>query len=271
MSLIELRGVKYRYSGQEEPALNGVDFQVEAGQFTAVIGSNGSGKSTLARLLNVLLVPAAGKVLIDGHDTSDERNMWKIRQKVGMVFQNPDNQLVATMVEDDVAFGLENLGVKGPEIRKRVDHSLAMVGMDGYQRYAPHRLSGGQKQRVAIAGIIAMEPTCIVLDEPTAMLDPRGRREVLDTVTYLNREKNITIIYITHFMEEAAAADMVTVMHGGEIINEDIPARIFSDVETLKKVNLDVPVAVELAQELRENGIDIPDILTGDELVSFLC
>ncbi|MDI3546796.1 MAG: energy-coupling factor transport system ATP-binding protein [Halanaerobiales bacterium] len=271
MSLVELREVGFSYNENDTPALKNISLSIESGDFVAIIGGNGSGKSTLAKLLNVLLIPSSGEVIIAGMNTAEEENKWKIRQKVGMVFQNPDNQLVATMVEDDVAFGPENLGIPSPEIRQRVDRALKMVGMDGFQKHAPHKLSGGQKQRVAIAGIIAMEPECIVLDEPTAMLDPRGRKEVMETVEYLNKEKGITIIYITHFMEEAVLADKIVVMNQGLIYNQGSPAEIFQDIAGLKKVNLDVPVVVELASGLRKAGISLPGVLSIDGLVNNLC
>jgi len=266
-----MRRVKYRYRNLDEPALKNINLSIEAGDFVAIIGSNGSGKSTLAKLLNVLLLPTEGEITVDNLNVNNEDHTWEIRQKVGMVFQNPDNQLVATMVEDDVAFGLENLGIPGSEIRTRVDRALKMVDMDGFQRSAPHKLSGGQKQRVAIAGVIAMEPDCIVLDEPTAMLDPQGRKEVMDTISFLNREKNITIIYITHFMEEASKADEVYVMHRGNIVKKGIPAKVFTDIEDLRKINLSVPVAVKLAENLREKGLSVPEVLTVDGLVDCLC
>lgn len=273
MSLIEINGVDFLYENDDSdrPALQNINLQIEAGDFAVIIGSNGSGKSTLAKLLNVLLTPNEGEIFVDGLNTNNRDNTWKIRQKVGMVFQNPDNQLVASMVEDDVAFGPENLGIPTDEIRKRVDKSLEMVGMDGFQKFAPHKLSGGQKQRVAIAGVIAMEPDCIVLDEPTAMLDPQGRKEVMETIEYLNKEKGITIVHITHFMEEAVNADKVIVMNQGEILHKGSPKSIFRLVEQLKEINLDIPVAVEVAEFLRQEQIDIPDILSIDELVNALC
>lgn len=271
MSLVEVKGVDFVYHESNEPALNNISLSVEEGEFVVIIGGNGSGKSTLAKLLNVLLLPTTGNITIDGLNTSEERNRLEIRQRVGMVFQNPDNQLIATMVEDDVAFGPENMGISPAEIRQRVDMALEMVGMDEYLHHAPHRLSGGQKQRVAIAGIIAMEPSCIVLDEPTAMLDPLGRKEVMDTIRYLNKEKGITIIHITHFMEEALAADRIIVMNQGLIYNQGTPEEIFSDLTGLKQINLDVPVVVELAHGLKETGISLPDILSIDELVNNLC
>jgi energy-coupling factor transport system ATP-binding protein len=251
MSLIEISGVDFLYENDDSdrPALQNIDLQIEAGDFAVIIGSNGSGKSTLAKF----------------------DNTWKIRQRVGMVFQNPDNQLVASMVEDDVAFGPENLGIPTSEIRNRVDKALEMVGMSGFQKFAPHKLSGGQKQRVAIAGVIAMEPDCIVLDEPTAMLDPQGRKEVMETVQYLNKEKGITVVHITHFMEEAVDADQVIVMNQGQILHKGSPKSIFRLVEQLKDVNLDIPVAVEVAEYLRQENINIPDILSIDELVDALC
>ncbi|AZO96516.1 energy-coupling factor transporter ATPase [Iocasia frigidifontis] len=271
MGLLEVKGVDFVYSQLEEPALYDINLSIEAGEFVAVIGGNGSGKSTLAKLLNVLLLPTAGEIIVDGLNTRAEENRLKIRQRVGMVFQNPDNQLIATMVEDDIAFGPENLGIPAAEIRKRINNSLEMVGMSGYEKKAPHKLSGGQKQRIAIAGIIAMEPSCIVLDEPTAMLDPQGRKEVMDTITFLNKEKGITIIHITHFMEEAIKADRVVVMNQGSIFREGRPREIFKDIEGLKKINLDVPVVVELSHGLRTKGIKLPEVLSIDELVSNLC
>lgn len=273
MSLININGVDFLYENDnsDRPALQDINLQIEAGDFAVIIGSNGSGKSTLAKLLNVLLTPTKGEIYIDGLNSSNPENTWKIRQKVGMVFQNPDNQLVASMVEDDVAFGPENLGIPSPEIRKRVDKALEMVGMAGFQKFAPHKLSGGQKQRVAIAGVIAMEPDVIVLDEPTAMLDPQGRKEVMETIEYLNKEKEITIVHITHFMEEAVAADKVIVMNQGKILHKGTPKSIFRLVNELKEINLDIPVAAEVAEYLRRENINIPDILTIDELVNSLC
>ncbi|MFW6034956.1 MAG: energy-coupling factor transporter ATPase [Halothermotrichaceae bacterium] len=271
MVLLEVKGVDFKYSNMERPALHDINIKIDQGEFISIIGGNGSGKSTLAKLLNVLLLPSAGDVIIDGMNTKEADNRLQIRQKVGMVFQNPDNQLVATMVEDDVAFGPENLGIPSSEIRRRVDKSLELVGMIGYERHAPHKLSGGQKQRVAIAGVIAMEPDCIVLDEPTAMLDPQGRKEVVDTVKYLNEKKDITIIYITHFMEETIAADNIFVMDQGSIVKQGSPVDIFKDIEGLKKVNLDVPTVVELAAGLRKEGIVLPDLLSIEELVTYLC
>jgi energy-coupling factor transport system ATP-binding protein len=271
MNLLELKGVEYNYNENDEPALKDINLSIRSGEFVVIIGSNGSGKSTLAKLLNVLLLPSKGDIYIDGINTTENENKWLIRQKVGMVFQNPDNQIVATMVEDDVAFGPENLGIPSNEIQRRVDNSLKMVGMEGFNRFEPHKLSGGQKQRVAIAGIIAMEPSCIVLDEPTAMLDPKGRDEVMNTIKFLNKEKGITVIHITHFMEEAVYADRVFVMYDGKIEKEGTPLDIFKDIKKLKDIYLDVPVVVELAQDLRKAGLSIPDVITVDGLVKVLC
>ena len=251
-------------------AIDGVSFCVEKGSFTAVIGQNGSGKSTLAKNLNGLLVPTEGRVFVDGLDTSVPENIWDIRQRVAMVFQNPDNQIVSAIVEDDVAFGPENLGIDPAEIRQRVDTALEGVEMGDYKDKAPHLLSGGQKQRIAIAGAIAMQPECIVFDEPTAMLDPRGRSEVLKIALDLNRQ-GMTVIFITHFMEEAACADHVIVMDGGKLRMEGTPREIFAREEELKALNLDVPAAVQLASQLRARGVDLPDsILTAEELVDAL-
>ncbi len=251
--------------------LKSVNFTVQKGEFVAVLGHNGSGKSTLAKHFNAILKPTTGTVRVEGIDTADESNLLNIRQKVGMVFQNPDNQIVATIVEEDVAFGLENLGIDPKEIRRRVDEALREVDMVEYYRHSPHQLSGGQKQRVAIAGIIAMRPDCIVLDEPTAMLDPRGRREVLSTIQELNHENGITVILITHYMDEAVKADRVVVIDEGNILLDGTPKEVFRNVELLKNVGLDVPQVTELAYELRKEGIEIPDdILTEDECVEYL-
>ncbi|MBR6799167.1 MAG: energy-coupling factor transporter ATPase [Bacillota bacterium] len=252
-------------------AIDDVSFEVQRGSFTAVIGQNGSGKSTLAKNINGLLMPTSGKIYVDGLDTSDEANIWDIRQKVAMVFQNPDNQIVSSIVEDDVAFGPENLGVDPDEIRMRVDEALMGVEMYEHRKKAPHLLSGGQKQRIAIAGAVAMEPECIVFDEPTAMLDPRGRKEVLDVIKKLNA-KGITVLLITHFMEEAAQADKIVVMDDGVIKMVGTPDEIFLRAEELKELSLGVPPAVDLAMKLRERDIDIPEgILTIDEMVDYLC
>ena len=235
-----------------------LDFRVEEGSFVAVLGSNGCGKSTLAKHFNAILLPSGGKVYVCGYDTADEDKLIAIRRNVGMVFQNPDNQIVANVVEEDVAFGPENLGISSAEIRRRVDQALAQVGMSEYAQHAPHLLSGGQKQRIAIAGIIAMEPRCIVLDEPTAMLDPRGRREVMDTITKLNREKKITVVLITQHMDEAAQAQRVVVMHQGGIAADGTPKAVFSQVELLHSLGLAAPETVELCWRLNQEGFDLP-------------
>jgi len=260
--------------GEGQPsvrAINDVSFTVEKGSFTAVIGQNGSGKSTLAKNINGLLTPTSGKVFVDGLDVSVAENIWDIRQRVAMVFQNPDNQIVSSIVEDDVAFGPENLGVDPAEIRTRVDKALTGVEMYEYRKKAPHMLSGGQKQRVAIAGAVAMEPECIVFDEPTAMLDPRGRREVLEVIKELN-EKGITVLLITHFMEEAAQADKIIVMDRSEVKMQGTPDEIFRRAEELSELGLGLPPAVELAVKLKERGVDVPEgILTADDMVNYLC
>lgn len=274
---IEFKNVTYTYEPEEQgeakpsPALSDIDLTVERGEFIAVLGHNGSGKSTLAKLTNAILVPESGTVTVDGIDTSDEDKLIDIRRKVGMVFQNPDNQIVATIVEDDVAFGPENLGVAPEEIRKRVDDALKAVGMYEYRLREPHKLSGGQKQRVAIAGIIAMQTGCIVLDEPTAMLDPRGRREVFDTVRRLNREMGITVLFVTHFMDEAVKADRVIVIDSGRLCLDGTPREVFSQTELLRRCGLDVPQSTELCHRLIEKGIDLPgNILDADECVEAL-
>ena len=257
--------------GQTLRALDDVSFTVERGSFTAVIGQNGSGKSTLAKNINGLLVPTSGKIYVDGLDTSDEANIWAVRQKVAMVFQNPDNQIVSSIVEDDVAFGPENLGIDPAEIRVRVDEALMGVEMYEHRKKAPHLLSGGQKQRIAIAGAVAMEPECIVFDEPTAMLDPKGRKEVLEVIRKLNA-KGITVVLITHFMEEAAQADKIVVMDDAVVKMVGTPDEIFLRAEELKALSLGVPPAVDLAMKLRERGIDVPEgILDIDEMVEYLC
>lgn len=253
-------------------AVNNVDLDIEAGQFVAILGHNGSGKSTLAKHLNALLIPSEGTLWVDDMDTSKEPELWKIRQKAGMVFQNPDNQIIGTVVEEDVGFGPENMGIPTEKIWKRVEESLRKTGMTAYRHHSPNKLSGGQKQRVAIAGVMAMRPKCIVLDEPTAMLDPNGRKEVLEAVRELNRQENVTVILITHYMEEVVHADRVYVMDSGEVVMQGTPKEIFSQVDTLKKYRLDVPQVTLLAYELRRAGVDIPEgILTTEELVSVLC
>ena len=274
--IIEFQNVSFRYDSEEEGVqlplvAENLNLQIHEGEFVAILGHNGSGKSTLAKLTNAILLPTSGKVLVDGMDTSDEDLKIKIRQTVGMVFQNPDNQIVATIVEEDVAFGPENLGVEPKEIRRRVDESLKAVGMYEFRKREPHRLSGGQKQRVAIAGIIAMLPRCIVLDEPTAMLDPRGRQEVMSTMLKLNREMGMTVVFITHFMDEAVQADRVVVMDDAKIIMDGKPKEVFKQVDRLEEIGLDVPQPTKLAQLLRQEGYDLPDdILDVDECIEKL-
>ena len=264
--MIEIKDLKFTYEGETSPALKGVTLNIKEGEFIAVLGHNGSGKSTLAKHLNGILTPESGAVTVDGLDTADENNLWEIRKKVGMVFQNPDNQMVATVIEEEVAFGPENLGIEPQEIRRRVDFALKAVGMEKYRNESPNNLSGGQKQRISIAGIIAMMPGYIVLDEATAMLDPKGRKEVMETVRYLNREFKISVILITHYMEEAVAADRVVVMDDGEIIIDDTPQMTFANVALLKSVGLDVPQPTELMFRLRGNGIYLRhDLLTPED------
>ena len=259
--IIKTQDLLFRYTTEEGVAptvLDRISLTIEPGSFVAILGHNGSGKSTLAKHFNAILLPTDGKVYVDGMDTADEERLLDIRSRVGMVFQNPDNQIVASVVEEDVAFAPENLGVPSPEIRQRVDEALATVGMTAYARHAPHLLSGGQKQRVAIAGVLAMEPECIVLDESTAMLDPVGRREVLSTVKQLNREKGITVVLITHHMDEAAQADRLVVMHDGRVVRDGPPAQVFQDVDGLRALGLEVPESVALMYELRKSGVDAP-------------
>ena len=257
---------------ETQRAVDNVNIDIPEGSFVAVLGHNGSGKSTFAKHINALLLPTEGTVWIDGMDTLKEPELWKIRQKAGMVFQNPDNQIIGTVVEEDVGFGPENLGVTTDEIWKRVEDSLRSVGMLEYRKASPNKLSGGQKQRVAIAGVIAMEPKCIVLDEPTAMLDPSGRREVIRAVEKLRKEKNVTVILITHYMEEVIDADQVFVMDGGHIVMHGTPREIFSRVDELKSYRMDVPQVTMLAEELRKRGLDLPrGILRREELVEALC
>lgn len=273
--MISIENLQHYYTDAEEQvvkALDGVSLEIEKGEFVAIIGANGSGKSTLARHLNALLLPTGGRVSVNGLDTADEGNMWNIRQHVGMVFQNPDNQIVAAIVEEDVAFGPENIGVPGEEIAGRVTKALEAVGMSAYAKHAPHLLSGGQKQRIAIAGILALAPECIVLDEPTAMLDPRGRKEILTTVQRLNKEQGITIVYITHYMTEALAADRVVVMEQGRVRFQGTPREVFSRVQELEQLGLEAPLAAKVASELRASGVKLPqDIITDEELAQALC
>ena len=257
-SVIKIENLHYTYPGDDVESLKGVSLEIERGSFVAVLGHNGSGKSTLAKHLNAILLPTEGKVLIDGIDTADENNLLKIRSTVGMVFQNPDNQIVANVVEDDVAFAPENLGVEPAEIRERVDNALKAVDMYEFRLHAPHLLSGGQKQRVAIAGVIAMQPEVIVLDEPTAMLDPKGRREVIDTVTKLCREKGITIVLITHHMSECIDADRLIVMSNGDVVADGTPQEVFSQVELVHSEGLAVPATTELMWQLNNKGFNLP-------------
>ena len=260
-AIIRAEALRFSYTSAEGVApvvLDGVDLSIQEGTFVAVLGHNGSGKSTLAKHMNAILLPSGGKVYVDGIDTVDEDRLLDIRRTVGMVFQNPDNQIVANVVEEDVAFAPENLGVPSEEIRRRVDDALAAVGMSEFVRHAPHLLSGGQKQRIAIAGVLAMEPDCVVLDEATAMLDPVGRREVLETVHRLNREKGITVVLITHHMNEAEQADRVVVMDDGHLVMDGTPAEVFTQVEKLRSMGLTVPDTVDLLDRLRRDGVDVP-------------
>ena len=275
-TMIECRNLVFKYTAsenqEEKIAINDVNLQITEGEFIAILGHNGSGKSTMAKHMNALLIPTDGKMLVNKMDTSDMNNLWNIRETAGMVFQNPDNQLVATIVEEDVAFGPENLGVPPEEIRKRVDEALERVGMSEYKKHAPHLLSGGQKQRIAIAGILAMKPKCIIFDEPTAMLDPSGRKEVLDTIIDLNRNYGITVILITHYMDEAAKADRIVVMDKGKLILDGKPRDVFSNVEKMKNIGLDVPQVTELSYELQKVGINIDTrILDVNEMVNAIC
>ena len=267
-SRIQLNNVSYSYEEQASPALSDVSAVVQPGEFVAVLGHNGSGKSTLAKLLNALYIPAEGNVIVCGYNTREEKYTWEIRQRAGMIFQNPDNQIVATVVKEDVAFGLENLGVPTEEMLPRIESALSAVRMSAYADKAPHMLSGGQKQRVAIAGILAMEPTVIIADEATAMLDPSGRKEVLETIRALNRQKGITVVWITHFMEEAALADRVLVVTDGQIRLSGTPAEVFDRVDEMREMHLDVPHMTALASSLRSEGMPLkPGILTVEELV----
>ena len=263
---------KYDDEKEEKYALKNINLHIKDGEFVVIIGHNGSGKSTLSKLFNGIYYPTKGKIYIDDLDTSDEALIWEIRKRAGMVFQNPDNQLVATIVEEDVAFGPENLGLPSEEIRKRVDEALETVKMSEFKRKPPHHLSGGQKQRVAIAGILAMKPKCIIFDEPTAMLDPSGRKEVIQTIHHLNKTDKMTVVHITHFMDEAVHADRILVMDEGEIVLEGTPKVVFSQVEALKKIGLDVPQVTLLSHELNQLGFDVTsENLTVDELVDNLC
>lgn len=275
MAFIEIKNLVHRYEGRDEsepPALKGVNISVAEGEFLAIVGTNGSGKSTLAKHLNAILLPTAGSVTVDGRNTADPAELWEIRKTVGMVFQNPDNQIIAAIVEDDVAFGPENLGVSPDEIRQRVRDALASVRMEKYRTFAPHLLSGGQKQRIAIAGALAMETRCLVLDEPTSMLDPVGRRSLMETVKRLHDEQGITVILITHFMEEAIEADRVIVLSKGQVVLEGTPREVYCREKEMKSLGLEVPLAAEVAARLRRNGLKLPeDILTDEELAVALC
>ena len=273
--IIRIDNLIFEYTqGEEETpikAINKVSLEIEKGSFTAIIGKNGSGKSTLAKNLNGLLLPSGGTIYVKSWDTKDDNHIWDVRQTAGMVFQNPDNQLVSSIVEDDVAFGPENLGIEPQEIRKRVDQALESVNMGKYKKKAPHLLSGGQKQRIAIAGVVAMKPECIIFDEPTAMLDPKGRDEIMQIISELH-EEGITVILITHFMDEAVRAERVIIMNEGTILLDGSPSEVFSKGETIKEANLDVPLAVELAGRLRKRGIKITqNIITSEGLVAFVC
>lgn len=274
-NIIRIENLIFEYShGEEEPAIRAIDdvsFNIEKGSFTAIIGRNGSGKSTLAKNLNGLLLPSGGTIYVKNWDTKDDDHVWDIRQTAGMVFQNPDNQLVSSIVEDDVAFGPENLGIDPKEIRQRVDKALADVNMGKYKKKAPHLLSGGQKQRIAIAGVVAMKPECIIFDEPTAMLDPKGRQEIMDIIKDLHDE-GITVILITHFMDEAVKADRVIIMNDAHVLLDGTPAEVFAQEEKLREVNLEIPMAALLAQKLRKRGIKISeDVITVEGLVEYVC
>lgn len=279
MDIIKATELTYEYIRRNEEgdvdsinqAIKGINFDIQKGDFVAILGHNGSGKSTLAKAINAILTPSDGTLWVKGYDTKDPDKIWDIRQSAGMVFQNPDNQIIATVVEEDVGFGPENIGIPTKEIWERVEESLRAVGMLEYRKHSPNKLSGGQKQRVAIAGIMAMKPECIVLDEPTAMLDPNGRKDVIETITRLNKKENVTILLITHYMDEVIGADKVIVMDQGKIVMEGTPREVFSKVDELKEYRLDVPQVTELAYELKKSGLPISDgILTVDELVDEL-
>ena len=274
-NIITIENLIFEYTRGDESqpvrAIDNLNLEIERGSFTAIIGKNGSGKSTLAKNLNGLLLPTEGVIYVDGFDTRDDDSIWNVRQTAGMVFQNPDNQLVSAIVEDDVAFGPENLGIEPAEIRRRVDKALADVNMGQFKKKAPHLLSGGQKQRIAIAGVVAMKPKCIIFDEPTAMLDPKGRSEIMSIIDELHAE-GITVILITHFMDEAVRADRVIIMHEGRILLDGAPQEVFEQEELIRSVNLDVPLMVEMGAKLRKAGIDVPrDIITEEKMVEFIC
>ena len=274
-NIITIEDLTFEYTrGAESQAVKAIEnlsLDIERGSFTAIIGKNGSGKSTLAKNLNGLLLPTEGVIYVDGYDTCDDENIWNVRQTAGMVFQNPDNQLVSAIVEDDVAFGPENLGIEPAEIRRRVDKALEDVNMGQFKKKAPHLLSGGQKQRIAIAGVVAMKPKCIIFDEPTAMLDPKGRAEIMSVIDELHSE-GITVILSTHFMDEAVRADRVIIMHEGHVLLDGTPQQVFKQEELIRSVNLDVPLMVEIGAKLRKAGIDVPDdIITEEKMVEFIC
>lgn len=274
-NMIRIENLIFEYSHQEEEptirAIDDVSLQIEKGSFTAIIGKNGSGKSTLAKNLNGLLLPSGGQVYVKSWDTKDDEHIWDVRQTAGMVFQNPDNQLVSSIVEDDVAFGPENLGIEPMEIRKRVDKALADVNMGKYKKKAPHLLSGGQKQRIAIAGVVAMKPECIIFDEPTAMLDPKGRREIMTVIDELHKE-GITVVLITHYMEEAVQADRIIIMDDAKVLLDGTPEEVFAQEETLREASLEIPMAAYLVQKLRKRGIKVPeDVITVEGLVEYVC
>ncbi len=274
MEIIKAEELSFEYVDETQNilALNGIEMQVNTGEFLAILGHNGSGKSTLAKHMNALLLPTKGSMKVKGIDTKSNQDLWTVRKTAGMVFQNPDNQIIASVVEEDVAFGPENLGIERKEMRKRIDESLKAVGMEEYYEHSPHFLSGGQKQRVAIAGVLAMRSDCIILDEPTAMLDPMGRKEVMETITRLNREEGITIVLITHFMEEAILADRVIVIEEGKIILDDVPKKVFSQVELMQSVGLNVPAVTQLSYNLKKAGLPIREYaLTVEEMVELLC
>ena len=276
-NIIRIENLVFEYSKETEEgqvsvrAVDDVSFEIEKGSFTAIIGKNGSGKSTLAKNLNGLLIPTSGVVYVGGFDTRDDEHIWDVRQTAGMVFQNPDNQLVSAIVEDDVAFGPENLGVPPEEIRKRVDKALEEGNMEAFKKKAPHLLSGGQKQRIAIAGVVAMKPQCIIFDEPTAMLDPKGRKEIMAIIDELHAE-GITVVLITHFMDETVNADRLIIMNEGKVLLDGTPEEVFSHRDLILSVNLDVPLMAELAARLRERGVDVPEnIITEEKMVEFIC
>ncbi len=274
-NIIRIENLVFEYAGEEENslrAIDGVSLEIKKGEFVAILGQNGSGKSTIAKNMNALLLPSGGKIYVKGLDITDRRRLWDIRQSAGMVFQNPTSQLVSTSVEDDIAFGPENLGIKPIEIRQRVDEALRLVNIEASRKKAPQLLSGGQKQKVAIAGVIAMKPGCIIFDEPTAMLDPQGKKDVMNIIGKLNKEEGITIVLITHFMDEAVQADRLIVMDKGKVQLDGTPKEVFTQADRIKEFGLEIPLAAELAQRLRRRGVKIPaDIISIEEMVNFIC